>query len=165
MKGFNKRRITRIILVFCALGVMTLIFYLSSQPAQQSSELSRGISFVLIKWFLPKDLSETELRIILTNINAIIRKVAHFIIFSVLGSLLYSIFLTAKRPRKPMLCGMTIGLIYALSDEFHQVFVPGRGAQWQDVLLDFFGVIVGIVAIKLVLKAIGRNRGKNENYR
>lgn len=38
--------------------------------------------------------------------------------------------------------------IYALSDEFHQLFVPGRTGKFQDTLIDLIGITIGIIVIK-----------------
>ena len=38
-------------------------------------------------------------------------------------------------------------LLYAISDEFHQSFVPGRNADPWDVLADFAGIVVGLIVI------------------
>jgi len=38
-------------------------------------------------------------------------------------------------------------LLYAISDELHQSFVPGRNADPRDVLADFIGIAVGLIAI------------------
>jgi VanZ family protein len=37
-----------------------------------------------------------------------------------------------------------ICVLCAMLDEFHQLFVPGRGAQVKDVIIDTVGAIVGI---------------------
>ena len=39
------------------------------------------------------------------------------------------------------------GLLYVVSDEIHQTFVPGRAGQLRDVLIDTCGVIIGICLI------------------
>jgi len=33
-------------------------------------------------------------------------------------------------------------LAFALSDEYHQTFVPGRGGRWSDVAIDGLGVVL-----------------------
>ena len=38
-------------------------------------------------------------------------------------------------------------LLYAISDEFHQSFVPGRDADPWDVLADFIGIAIGLMSI------------------
>ena len=37
-----------------------------------------------------------------------------------------------------------LGLVYAASDEIHQLYVPGRAGQFRDVLIDSAGVLLGI---------------------
>ena len=44
------------------------------------------------------------------------------------------------------------GMIYAMLDEIHQAFVPGRGALITDVMLDTLGVITGIFISLLIIK-------------
>ncbi len=42
-----------------------------------------------------------------------------------------------------------IGFAYALSDEFHQFFVPGRDASISDLAADLFGIILAQIFLKL----------------
>ena len=49
--------------------------------------------------------------------------------------------------RKPVLPAFIIGFFYAVSDEIHQYFVPGRAMQSQDVLIDTAGVFLGICIV------------------
>jgi VanZ family protein len=70
-------------------------------------------------------------------------KVAHFMEYFILGCLLYRWFSSMDRCRKGwhvLLMTILIGTGYALSDEWHQSFVPGRDASLWDVLFDVFGV-------------------------
>jgi VanZ family protein len=43
-------------------------------------------------------------------------------------------------------------VLYAISDEVHQLFVPGRGAQVTDVMIDSFGAFVGIGVYGVICK-------------
>ena len=45
-----------------------------------------------------------------------------------------------------------IGIIYASTDEVHQLFTPGRSAQITDVMIDSMGVLLGILLVTLVIK-------------
>lgn len=49
--------------------------------------------------------------------------------------------------------GFAIGLsvLYAISDEWHQTFVPGLGGTWVDVVIDSCGI--AIAAVVLVRRA------------
>jgi len=49
----------------------------------------------------------------------------------------------AAGPRSLFLALFLTG-VYALSDEFHQSFVPGRSAGWSDVACDWLGSLVGL---------------------
>ena len=140
------KNITVILLTICVLSVMALIFYFSSQPADESSAISTMIARAIISRIMP-DADITRYGSLLADIDHIVRKTAHFLIYSLLGINLCFLFNVAGDGKKPMLYSITIGLTYAVSDEFHQMFVPGRGAQWQDVLLDFCGVAAGGAAV------------------
>ena len=52
---------------------------------------------------------------------------------------------------------IVFGTLYGVSDEVHQLFVPGRGAMVKDVLIDSAGAIVG-VGLYLVISRIMKNR-------
>ena len=73
-------------------------------------------------------------------------KVVHGILFGVLGGLL-----AWGRTRAPSRAGhgllLTLGFLYALSDEFHQRFVPGRTPSGWDLLADGIGLVVGYAAV------------------
>ena len=47
---------------------------------------------------------------------------------------------------------MTVGLsvLYGMSDEFHQMFVPGRTAAWDDVAADFRGAVIGAALVGIL---------------
>ena len=50
-----------------------------------------------------------------------------------------------------------IGILYAMSDEFHQSFSPGRSPKVTDVYIDTLGVIVGallVIFIRMVYQKI-----------
>ena len=47
---------------------------------------------------------------------------------------------------------LTISILYALSDEFHQFFIPNRTASIWDFLVDMFGVCVGMFIYLTTLK-------------
>ena len=55
-------------------------------------------------------------------------------------------------------CGWIFCIIYALTDEWHQMFVPGRAAEWKDVLTDSFGSLTGILIIATIFLTFVRKR-------
>lgn len=82
--------------------------------------------------------------------NKILRKNAHVFEYLVLSivvtTLLFSLNLKGK---SAIIYIMFICLFYAVTDEFHQQFIPGRSALVSDVLIDFGGSIIGILIFYL----------------
>ena len=76
-----------------------------------------------------------------------IRKTAHVSEYTVLGLLLFRALAwgnPALRSRTVLLT-FALGVLYAASDEWHQSFVPSRGAAASDVFFDSYGVLVALV--------------------
>jgi VanZ family protein len=69
--------------------------------------------------------------------DLVLRKLAHAAEYAVLGALLQ------RALNRPALA-FALGTLYALSDEIHQSFVPGRQGSPLDVALDAAGVAVGV---------------------
>jgi len=68
---------------------------------------------------------------------------AHTLEYGVLAALLSRAL--ANRKRAGLLV-FAVGVLYALSDEFHQAFVPGRTPDPWDLLCDALGVLLGLAA-------------------
>lgn len=66
-----------------------------------------------------------------------------------------------------ILLALVIYIIYAVSDEFHQLFVPGRGAQLKDVLIDCAGAAIGIGASTIInsIRKREKDLSKQVNYK
>ena len=53
-----------------------------------------------------------------------------------------------------------IGILYAISDEIHQSFTPGRGPKITDVFIDSLGVFFGMAVILLIIEILNRKNKK-----
>ena len=53
---------------------------------------------------------------------------------------------------------LAVSVVYATTDEIHQLFVPGRSGEVRDVLIDSLGALIGILIISLIRSAIIRPR-------
>lgn len=124
------------------IGWMALIFILSHQPASVSSGLSSGITELLLGLvgdILPQGDAEVE------QFHAFIRKNAHFIAYFILGVLLVNAFgRWNDLRRRELLISFGVAVLYAASDEFHQLFIEGRSGELRDVLIDSAGAATGI---------------------
>jgi VanZ family protein len=90
-------------------------------------------------------------------------KITHFLEYYFFGCLLYRWFSSMKRYRKrrsTLLMTIVIGTIYALSDEWHQSFVPGRDASFWDALFDAAGIGTGAATYDLVRQGLFPPREK-----
>ena len=124
---------------------MALIFFFSHQPATESSELSLGITEVIVD-MVNTIAPDKDILLNQDNINFLIRKAAHFGVYLILGLLVSNGLIFSKISRgKVIYLALIICVLYATSDELHQLFIPGRSGQVSDVLLDSAGSIVGIL--------------------
>jgi len=120
---------------------MALIFYLSSQPADKSNQLSSGITETIIR-AVGKIIPGAETAA--GKINHIIRKNAHFTAYLILGMLSVNALRQNGAGRyRAFAWAMVICALYAASDEIHQLFVPGRAGMVTDVMIDSAGAFTG----------------------
>ncbi len=97
-----------------------------------------------------------------------VRKTAHFFMFCGLGILvLCTIRSYYGRPHIRVYASAWLFCIFcAVCDEFHQLFVPGRGAQLSDVCLDSAGALTGVaIAFLVLLLRKGLQKRKKRNHR
>lgn len=129
--------------------LMCVIFYLSDQPASESSELSDSL---ISKIF--------ELIGILIPVK-VIRKTAHACEFCLLAFLFSNSFYAAGN-KKWYFVSLILTFLYACTDEFHQLFVFGRAGRISDVLIDTAGAIIGISVYLIITAIINTVRRKKD---
>lgn len=158
-----KINILRTILVILLVGIFYIIFGFSNQNAEQSGSISRKITVNITKNIKSiQELEETKKEEMLGKIEHIIRKLAHFSLYTVVGILLMGLMSTYNIKKSNRIClSFAIGLLYAVSDEIHQSFIPGRGPAVGDVLIDSCGVIAGIVIVITLIKIYKKMLEKN----
>ena len=134
---------------------MLVILYLSSQSADQSNQLSMGVT---VRIYEAVNILLPELEV--DAFNHMVRKYAHFFAYMILGILsVNALYLNGIKDRKAILYSFIISFLYAISDEIHQIFVPGRAGQVMDVLIDSSGGIIGIAIYASVYSlTIGKRR-------
>lgn len=119
-KNFKKKTLSWVLVILWA----TLIFIFSAIP-----DLKTNLGF----WDL------------------ILRKVAHIFEFAVLTFLLWYAFKNYKLTKaKTLIYSGILAYVYAISDEFHQLFVWARAGRFIDTLIDATGIIIAIILINLI---------------
>ena len=146
-----KKNIERIILLILLLGTFSIIFGFSSQDGEKSESISKKITEEIVKR-IPQiqEKEQDERELITQRTEKVIRKLAHFSIYTVVGILLMALISTYQiKERNKTIISIIIGIIYACSDEIHQSFVPERSPMITDVMIDTMGVMLGILIILL----------------
>lgn len=137
-----KKRISILLVIIW----MILIFIMSSFNATESSNQSGLIVNIISNIFNINNLD---------TLSFIIRKLAHFSEYFILGILVCN---TIKQHNKKTYIAIIICILYALSDETHQIFVSGREFKLLDIFVDSVGSLLGILVYKYVLDKINKYR-------
>lgn len=122
------------VLIIISIVMMGIIFLFSSCNSHISAEQST----LIVNWVS---------KIIPVN-SFLIRKFAHFSLFFVLEIIIYYLC-TVFSLKYPGLISTLFVSLYAISDEIHQYFVPGRSCELRDMLIDISGAVIALIILKL----------------
>lgn len=142
-----------IFLILIIINCIT-IFYFSNQVADVSSTSSgRIVNFIANLLPFIKNMPETEKEVICSEVlQPIVRKTAHFSIYALLGFWIINFALTYRgSDYKKVLWSWIFGTVYAITDEIHQLFIPGRSGEIRDVCIDSLGVLTGILVVVIIM--------------
>lgn len=137
----NRKLIT--ILSWMAVSLwMLLIFNMSSQEAEESNKLSEGVTEIVVETV---EKVAPNIGLTVDDFNHTVRKNAHFFSYMILGILvLNALRRSGVKDLRGYGFALSICVLYAISDEIHQHFVPGREPGVKDVFIDSAGSIVGL---------------------
>ena len=137
MTKANQRKL---LIILAVVFWMAIIFKLSAQPGEQSNPLSTKVTTIIVslaKLFRPD--------VNVLTLNHFIRKCAHFLAYLVLGIIvLFAMRRIGLMGKQGIGFTLLLCISYAITDELHQAFVPGRTPKLLDVLIDSSGASLGI---------------------
>ena len=147
--------------------IAAMIFLFSAQPAVESSELSAGLTRWILERMVPgfTGMTKAEQAGLVKMWGNALRKVAHFAEYAALGGALMAFIKLRMAPwsrRKAALAAWLGATLYAVTDELHQLFVSGRGPQFEDVCLDSLGALIGVLLAAAVFAGVRRFRKKEK---
>lgn len=122
---------------------MFTIFHFSNQTGGTSKDTSDNFIIKIVTTITHKDLSSEEKAKILSSYSFITRKTAHFTAYFILSILVFHLFyMIYGLISKSYIYSFILCLIYACSDEIHQLFINGRSGEISDVIIDVCGSII-----------------------
>lgn len=135
---FNKK----LIISYALLVAWALVIFILSSEGHEASSGRSDLIVEYVKAVSGSNLSQDVL-------TFITRKAAHTIAYFIFGILAYNVIRQYKLTgRRTVLVSTAIVLGYALSDEFHQLFVPGRSGELRDVLIDTTAGVGGVLLMR-----------------
>ena len=120
---------------------MIIIFAMSHKPANESAEMSGFIT----EWLMKLGIRESSA----ISLETIVRKCAHMLEYFGLCFCI-GMYVRVSRGRldiRKIAVILTICILYAISDEVHQLFIEGRAGQVRDVLIDTSGAVLAIIIL------------------
>jgi VanZ family protein len=136
-----------------------LIFSFSIRPLDESSQQSTRVRERLlpvieaVEEALGMDLIPDD------NLHWIVRKMAHFTLFMVLGGLVFRAGRISGRPSgRALLAALLWVVLTAALDETIQTFIPGRSGELRDVVIDTAGGMMGMGVMLLFQRCSGHRK-------
>jgi VanZ family protein len=134
---------------------MVLIFFFST--GELSASNTSRIVRPLLLWLFPRI---SEERILLAHF--IVRKAAHFTEYAILALLAARAFASSSKQSLRLhwfITSLLLVVLYALSDEIHQTFVPSRTGSIYDSFIDMSGGLTALLLLSLRRKRERRDEG------
>lgn len=161
-----------ILLTVAVLINMAIIYFFSSESKEDSGTRSTGVVAFLMHILHPDydDLDwETQMEI-MASTHHLVRKLAHFAEFGLLGFLTTGLVIYVNRRKRwikrwlEWVIPTVFCLLYAISDEVHQIF-SDRGSSAKDVMIDFAGAVTGILIMQAIVGIVRAVRRRRERKR
>ena len=137
-------------------GILFMMFRFSGQNTDVSNGLSGWLAERILSVLKPGYTGSD-----LDTLNFVVRKIAHFVLYTLLGLGLAGL-IQNLHPKRALLIVMVLGVLAAMLDESHQYFVQGRNASVYDVLLDSCGVLTGGLAFQLTAGLWSRRKNRRQ---
>ena len=143
------------IYLFLTVAIMSVIFVFSAQIGEKSSAISMSMTKKVVTEEKTKDLPKKEVDEKYETVETIIRKTAHILVYTALGFCSFMTLFYSKKLNKKwvlFIISIVFCIIYASSDEIHQLFVFERSGEFRDVLIDSAGSVIGALLALFICK-------------
>lgn len=158
--------IYRLLFLLPAIFLMIMIFYLSSEEAEASTVTSTTFGKKIVQVvsdILEMKISEHEMEEYAVSFDKIVRKTAHMTEYAMLYFAVWlALFMNSHRNKNILIISICICVLYAMTDEIHQLFVKGRSGSIRDIGIDSIGILFGALFVKLSYFVVVKIRKKND---
>ena len=145
------RKVIMILGIILSIAWMTIIFTYSSQNGQKVDEKAVPIIETITESNETYQNASKEEKVLMNNdYEFYISKVVHILEYGALCFFLFMAFILIKKRWINYLFSFIITVAFAISDEYHQTFIPDRSARPQDVLIDALAAIICILSLELI---------------
>ena len=164
MKKLDKKIQIKVVKIILIIIWMITVFRFSNQGGTESSSTSAKVTKVIVDVVVNDKKEENKVQIA-NKIEKVVRKFAHYTIYTIGGVLIMNYAYTTDKTKKQQTFGsLLFGAFYAATDEVHQYFVPGRSARVFDVGIDTLEVITGIIIFTIIISIIHKIRNVKKNH-
>ena len=136
------------------IAIMAFIFFQSALPADLSSEESGRVVDLIVRLFQGVAPIDRE------TLVFIVRKGAHFTGYMLVGGCRVpavkewrAVDTTPVPVVRERITAWLAGTLYAVTDEIHQSFVPGRSCELRDMGIDSCGVLAGVLVVSFLMRS------------
>lgn len=167
----KRKIILSVVIIIPVIICMAMIFYFSSQDSSHSNNLSRDFTCAVAKMlFKSFSYMQTDVQnVIIFELNLFIRKAAHFSVFFLMSAFIYAeTVIWIKNYFFSGVISVFLSMVYAVIDEYHQSFTPGRTPMIKDIFIDAAGALLGaaacfcIISVVFHVKAIMRKNNSSQ---
>lgn len=142
----NSMRINKVEVWLMALSLMGAIYLLSAVPdlvffdSLLPDDAKKAIQLHSIKMGTGDFFSYS----FSLHPDFLVHKLGHILLYGLLGIFLFA----AIGAKRSLLWVSLVVTFYAVGDEFHQAFVPGRYARLGDIMLDVLSAVVAVLLVR-----------------
>lgn len=143
----------RILFLIMLIITFCIIFNFSEQNGEMSGSLSKKVTEFIVKIVSKIKTMDTATKLhYIEKLHPLIRKLAHFSIYAVVGFSVMGFMCTFDMKNIfKLIISFGVGVSYAITDEIHQSFTPGRTPSIMDVGIDSLGVLTGIFILIVLI--------------
>lgn len=130
---------------------MFTIFVFSNQSSHDSQNLSDKVLIKIVEVIKGHNLTSTEEKQYTKKYRVLIRKSAHFFFYFILTILIIILLIDFDISRKrAYILSLVTCILFAFSDEIHQLFISGRNSSFIDIIIDTSGAICAILLLHII---------------